>query len=294
MKILIVSLIKKNNQPVESLIAAGQSKNHQIDHCSYRDLKLIFNNQDGFQILVPDLPLSTYDCLILRRPVNLTHISHLLAIYAKKHNIYLLNQDSIIDYPLFDKAIQYALLAEKSIPIIPATLDTVKNDFRYISQTFGLPFIYKCINGTCGLTVYKINNSSDLENLPRYQKRAKHRLYLAQKYWPIDYDLRIITLGKKVLGGMKRISINPQEFRTNYSLGNQVENYSVPPEIADLALRASSAVKCEHAGIDILFHQGQPYIIEINRYCYFDGFKKATSIDVAAEIIDYLQQKIQK
>ena len=53
---------------------------------------------------------------------------------------------------------------------------------------------------------------------------------MLQEYIPNDGDYRVLVLGEKVLGVMKRVSPNKEEFKNNYSAGGKVEVADLPED----------------------------------------------------------------
>lgn len=293
MRILITTL--GPSVPVDILLATGRKMGHQTDLSTYGKLQLKFDNQNGLAITTENnVDLKEYDLIIPRTPKYYLHICQQIARYAKNQNKFMINGHSINTYPLYEKALQYTLLTEKNIPIIPSVLSKRKISFPELSGQFGHPFIYKNIFGYCGLDVFKIDSQDDFAKVPDFKIVDKNnRSYLAQNYWPISEDYRVIVLGEKALGVMKRSADQKGEFRTNFSLGGKVEAVPLSDELSELAVAASQAVLCDIAGVDILYHEGKPYIIEVNRYCGFEGFNQShPEMNVAEEIIKYGLNKI--
>jgi ribosomal protein S6--L-glutamate ligase len=57
-----------------------------------------------------------------------------------------------------------------------------------------------------------------------------------------------------------------------------------------LAIKAAKASGNEFAGVDIMFDsKNRPYILESNRAPQFDGFEHATGVNVAQEIVKYIE-----
>ena len=59
-------------------------------------------------------------------------------------------------------------------------------------------------------------------------------MYLWQKFLPVGWDLRVVVVGGRAIGGMKR-SAKGSEFRSNFSLGGEVEGWELSEEERMLA-----------------------------------------------------------
>lgn len=278
---------------VDELCENANGVGHQSATTTYGNAIFEYDNQSGPIIKTQEgTEVKEFDAIIPRMAYLYLHLQHQIALYARNNNIFMLNGNSIINFPVYDKSIQYSVLSQNKLPIIPSLLNTRHSDYQALQNKFGSPFIYKDILGYCGEQVYRIENQDELAKVPGYSpKSSKNRQYLAQYYWPIKFDYRILVLGQKAIGAMKRIAGNDQEFRTNFSLGGQVEKVELTPELEDLAVKAAGALRCDFAGIDIMQHQNRLYIIEVNRYCGFQGFNQAHQINVAGKVIDYVSRQ---
>ena len=159
---------------------------------------------------------------------------------------------------------------------------------------FSFPVILKGSGGDRGTRVYKANSLKELEKLVRKlrpSETGEGRRYLLQEYIENDGDYRVLVLGEKVLGVMKRSSQNKDEFRNNYSAGGAVEVADLSEEVKKLAVKAAKVCGLAVAGVDVAFRnfdKSRPVIWEVNKGPQFKGFMKATGIDVPSEIVKYL------
>jgi ribosomal protein S6--L-glutamate ligase len=161
-------------------------------------------------------------------------------------------------------------------------------------RTFDFPVILKGSGGDRGTRVFKADNLEQLEKLVRDLRKTETdegKRYMLQEFIPNDGDYRVLVLGEKVLGVMKRSSQNKKEFRNNYSAGGSVEIADLPEEIKQLAIKSAKVCGLAVAGVDVAFRDfdmTKPVIWEVNKGPQFKGFMKATGIDVPAEIVKFL------
>lgn len=159
---------------------------------------------------------------------------------------------------------------------------------------FNFPVILKGSGGDRGTRVFKADNLEQLEKLVRDLRKSETeegKRYMLQEFIPNDGDYRVLVLGEKVLGVMKRSSQSKKEFRNNYSAGGSVEIADLPEEIKQLAVKAAKVCGLAVAGVDVAFRDfdmTKPVIWEVNKGPQFKGFMKATGIDVPAEIVKFL------
>ena len=166
-----------------------------------------------------------------------------------------------------------------------------KNTF---ASDFNFPIIIKGSGGDRGTRVFKADNVEEMEKLVRDLRKTETeegKRYMLQEFIPNDGDYRVLVLGKKVLGVMKRSSQSLEEFKNNYSAGGKVEVATLPQNILDLAVKAAEVCGLAIAGVDVAFRDfdiNKPVIWEVNKGPQFKGFMQATGINVPEEIVKYL------
>ncbi|MDD3002847.1 MAG: hypothetical protein PHS06_03190 [Candidatus Shapirobacteria bacterium] len=159
---------------------------------------------------------------------------------------------------------------------------------------FSFPVILKGSGGDRGTRVFKADNLEELEKLVRDLRKSETeggKRYMLQEFIPNDGDFRVLVLGEKVLGVMKRSSQSEDEFKNNYSAGGKVEVAELPEEIKQLAVKAAKVCGLAVAGVDVAFRDNdlkKPVIWEVNKGPQFKGFMQATGIDVPAEMVKFL------
>jgi ribosomal protein S6--L-glutamate ligase len=159
---------------------------------------------------------------------------------------------------------------------------------------FNFPVILKGSGGDRGTRVFKADNLEELEKLVRDLRKSETeggKRYMLQEFIPNDGDYRVLVLGEKVLGVMKRSSQSEDEFKNNYSAGGKVEVADLPEEVKQLAIKAAKVCGLAVAGVDVACRDNdlkKPVIWEVNKGPQFKGFMQATGIDVPAEMVKFL------
>ena len=110
-------------------------------------------------------------------------------------------------------------------------------------------------------------------------------IYL-QKFIPHDgADLRLFVIGDTVLG-MRRV--NPDDWRTNISLGARGEPLEITDELRSMAMLAVDAIGAPICAVDLLpGKDGRLYGLEVNAVPGWKALSKVLSVDVAKMIIRY-------
>lgn len=115
---------------------------------------------------------------------------------------------------------------------------------------------------------------------------------LVQKYVALDYEIRVLCVGDKVVGAVKYESPEGQ-LRDDSVADRAVSTYALSAKESELALSAHKCIGHEISGIDMAYDpSGQPFIIETNITPEWQDIKQATSVDVAGAIIEYAKAKV--
>ncbi len=164
----------------------------------------------------------------------------------------------------------------------------VLNDesFEQIKDKISFPLVVKPVDGQKGQGVEKIETEGALKNFLKEHSRG----WLIQEFLRIDGDVRVFVVGEKVLGAIKR-SVMQDDFRSNASLGADAKKYDLTQEMVEIARKAKEAMNCEVAGVDLAFHEGEWYVIEVNFTPQWQKFKEVTGINPAKYIVDYAVKK---
>jgi len=232
------------------------------------------------------------DALILRGGTfsPFSHHKVVLLDYFRSLGTFILNGDSLKLWPNLDKLTQHFILQHNRIPVIPTLM--CSNSTSFIDHCASFPLIVKAVAGSRGRQVFKINN---LDQAKEVLKKFRPWNLLIEPFLPGGEDLRIIVIGGKAIGAMKRIS-QSGSYLTNYSAGGKVENFALEsdPVLQKIAEKTANIFKCDYAGIDLIKDKDIWRVLEINRDCQFEGFEKATGVNVAQTLMKFLLTKIGK
>jgi len=169
-----------------------------------------------------------------------------------------------------DKIKQTAVFNMLGIPHPKTKIFYGKKQKLAILESFDFPFIAKKARGSArGRDVYLVRNIKDLS----LYLQNKGPAYI-QEYLPIDRDIRVIIIGRKIRLSYWRIAA-PGNFRTNLSQAGSISFAPRPRKALELAL--TTALKCgwDDVGIDIIEHNKLFYVLEGNMKYGTKGFKKA-------------------
>lgn len=167
----------------------------------------------------------------------------------------------------------------------PRQVEALAEQLRY-------PCVLKGVHGARGEHTYLVHNAEQLH------RRLWHYTYgelMLQEYLPAEEDYRVLVIGYRALPMMVSRRPPAGDFRTNHSLGGTFTARSLEefPALGALAEQAARALRREITAVDIRLKGDTPMILEVNRQPDFEGFERATGFDVAAEVVRYIQQRVQ-
>jgi len=158
-------------------------------------------------------------------------------------------------------------------------------------EELGGDVVVKPLFGAEGRGIVRVSDPDLALRAFRTLSRLQAVLYL-QRFVPHPgFDVRVLVLGGKVLGGMQRFAANG-DFRTNVSRQAQAEQHSPSDAECDFALRAAAATGAWFAGIDLLYDRdGRCYVIEVNAVPGWKAFARVNDLDVATTLLKRIESE---
>lgn len=183
------------------------------------------------------------------------------------------------------------IMARKGIPI-PETLFSINPDNikEQIEILGGAPVIIKLQEGTQGLGVILAETKKSAKSiLDTFYKMDTS--ILMQKFIEESNgeDIRIFVVGDKIVASMKR-TCEVGEFRSNVHRGGTTETVDLSPKERYIALNATKHIGLGVAGVDLIRSNKGPLLIEVNASPGLQGIEAATGINVAKEIVKFVEK----
>ena len=201
-----------------------------------------------------------------------------------------------------NKAYTALLLQKAGVPTVPTftaplTYEGVgyndKGFLKSITEKTGYPVVVKELYGSFGRQVYLAKNEKELFSLV---DSFGSKGFLLQRFVETSAgrDVRVNVVGSKVVCSMLRTSVNG-DFRSNISNGGKAERFEVDAETKKTAVAACRALGLDFAGVDVLFGEnGKPLVCEVNSNPHFKSSLDCTGVDMSAEIMRYIREKVEK
>jgi ribosomal protein S6--L-glutamate ligase len=159
-----------------------------------------------------------------------------------------------------------------------------------IAMVGGAPLVIKLLEGTQGVGVILGETHSAARSTIEAFRGAKQNI-LVQEFIKEarGVDIRCFVIGGKVVGTMMRKGA-PDEFRSNLHRGGSAERVRITPEERSTAVRAAKTLGLNVAGVDLLRSNHGPVVMEVNSSPGIEGLEKATDLDIAGMIFDFLEK----
>lgn len=285
-KIVVFGGNIKSDKLVELKMAAEKLQ-IQLDLVAYKQVS--FETETG-EVLIGGEKMKDYDVYFFRNTKNYWEEVNLITSQ--------LNESKIIIDPMVKdgrpsdacKAHQMLALSQAGLPVPKSIYGSLNYLEKEAVKSFEFPLIIKGSRGDRRRQVFKIYGNEDfrikMEELKLIEKNRENK-YMLQEYIINTEDFRVMVLGDKVLGVMRRaIGENPK-------LKNNFEKTDLPQEIKDLAIEAAKVCGIMIAGVDVVFRDNdfkKPLFFEVNKTPNYNRFVEVTGINVAEEVVKFLAE----
>ena len=167
----------------------------------------------------------------------------------------------------------------------------LSRDIESVLMTVGRPpYVIKLLEGTQGRGVVLTETMEAAVSAIETMKIDANILIQEFISEAKGEDIRAIVVGDNVVASMKR-KAKPGEFRSNVHLGGSVEGYKLTEEEEKSAIKAAKVLGLSVAGVDLIQSSRGPLILEVNSSPGLEGIERASGIDVAGKIVDYLEDR---
>ena len=288
MKIAILSRGPKLYS-TKRLRQACRDRGHDVKVLNSMEFSI--NVERGYPDLIyKNRRLPQFDAVIPRIGASITFFGTAIVRQFEQMGVCCLNSSLGITASR-DKLFSIQLLARHNLGI-PQTLFVRRREaiLPDIERIGGAPVVIKLLEGTQGIGVILAETNKVAEAIVETLQSTKQNV-LIQKFIEESKgkDIRAIVAGNKVIAAMRRTA-KGDEFRSNVHRGGTIEPVELDQTYEQTAIRAAQLMGLSVAGVDMLEGEKGPKIMEINSSPGLEGIEKATKIDVAGAIVEYLEE----
>lgn len=246
---------------------------------------------------VPDLQyrgrqLDDFDAVLPRIGASITFFGLAVVRQFEQMDVYTPTPSNGISNSR-DKLRSIQILSRHDIAIPATTFVRDRADvLPAIDRVGGAPVVIKLLEGTQGIGVILAPDTkiaeAVIETLQSTRQNVLIQRFVAESR---GRDVRALVVGDRVVAAMRR-QASGDEFRSNVHRGGSVEAIDLDPLYADTAVRAAQIMGLRVAGVDMLEGAEGPVVMEVNSSPGFEGIERATGLDIAGAIIDYVAAQV--
>ncbi|EAQ07674.1 MULTISPECIES: 30S ribosomal protein S6--L-glutamate ligase [Yoonia] len=231
-----------------------------------------------------------YDAVIPRIGASVTFYGMAVLRQFEMQGVFPVNESVGIGRSR-DKLRSMQLLARDGIGL-PVT--TFAHDPRQTDEVLklagGAPVVIKLLEGTQGIGVVLADTDRSAKSVVEAFRGAGVNILLQEFIKEAGgTDIRAIVVGGKVVAAMKRTGAEG-EFRSNLHRGGSAQVIKLSPEERSTAIRSAKAMGLNVCGVDMLRSNHGPVVMEVNSSPGLEGVEKATGLDIATKIIEYIEK----
>lgn len=276
---------------VADLTRAATARGHQCERLEFP--RLSGGCGPGLKpVQQGDIDLQQFDAVIVRTmpPGSLEQVVLRMDLLhqLQEYGVRVINPPRALECAV-DKYLTTAKLDRSGLQVPPTIVCEQFEEAMIAFERLGGDVVVKPIFGAEGRGIVRVSDPDLAHRVFRTLERVDSALYLQQFIPHPGFDIRVLILGERILGSMKRIS--DTDFRTNVSRDARTELHLPTHAELDAARRAVDCTGAIFAGVDLLYdHQGQLYVIEVNAVPGWRAFAKTTGIDVASELMTWIEE----
>lgn len=194
-----------------------------------------------------------------------------------------------------DKLRSLQILSQSGVKM-PKTAFTNNNrgENKILKHIGDAPVVIKLLEGTQGLGVVLAETNKAATSVVEAFQSLQTRVILQEFIEEAGgADIRAFIVNGKVVGAMKRQG-KEGEFRSNLHRGGHANIIKLSREEKSTALTAAKSMGLAIAGVDMLQSKKGPMVLEVNSSPGLEGIEKATGVDIATEIIEFIEVSLSK
>ncbi|WP_299622509.1 30S ribosomal protein S6--L-glutamate ligase [Pelagibius sp.] len=234
--------------------------------------------------------LSGYDAVIPRIGASITYYGLAVLRQFEMMGVFPLNESVAIGRSR-DKLRSMQLLARDGIGLpVTAFAHDPKVTEEVIKIAGGAPVVIKLLEGTQGIGVVLADTQISAKSVVEAFRGANVNI-LVQEFIKEagGTDIRAFVVGGKVVAAMQRHGA-ADDFRSNLHRGGAAQRIKITAEERSTAVRASKAMGLNVCGVDMLRSNHGAVVMEVNSSPGLEGVEKATGVDVADLMIQFLEK----
>jgi ribosomal protein S6--L-glutamate ligase len=267
---------------------AGKNRGHEMSVVDYLRCYMDITSRRP-QVIYQGEPLKV-DAVIPRIGASNTFYGTAVVRQFEMMGVFVANESQAISRSR-DKLRSLQLLARDGVGLpVTGCAHSTKDIDGVINLAGGTPLVVKLIEGTQGVGVILAETKKAAQAVIEAFRGLDANI-LVQEFIKEagGADVRCFVVGGRVVATMKR-QAGPGEFRSNLHRGGTAEKIKISPEERSTAVRAARTMGLNISGVDVLRSNHGAVVMEVNSSPGLEGIEKATGVDVAGKIIEFIEK----
>jgi len=290
MKIVILSR-NASLYSTRRLFEAGVQRNHEMVIVDHTKCDLLIEKKNPV-IIYRGKKLENIDAVIPRIGASVTFYGTAVVRQFEMMKVFTAIESQAL-LRSRDKLRSLQILARAGLGL-PKTVFTnySRNVKDIVRAAGGAPVVVKLLEGTQGLGVVLAETDNAAESVLEAFNGLKVRVIVQEFIEEAKgADIRAFVVDGVVVGAMKR-QARKGEFRSNLHRGGTAQIIELTEEQENAALKAARVMNLGICGVDMLLSDHGPLILEVNSSPGLEGIEGATGIDIAKNIIRYVERHV--
>ena len=245
------------------------------------ELRYLGSKLEGFDAAIPRIAASHtfYGLAVLRQ--------------FEMMGVYPVNESVAIERSR-DKLRSLQLLARDGVglPVTAFSNASTRTD-EILKIVGGAPVVIKLLEGTQGIGVVLSETHKSAKSVIEAFHGADIAILVQEFVKEAEgRDIRAFVVGRRIVATMERTGAK-DDFRSNLHRGGTAKMVELTAIEKSTALKAARSMGLNVAGVDMLRSAHGPVVMEVNSSPGLEGVEKATGVDVAEAIIDFIEKNAQ-
>ncbi len=293
MKIIILS-VGENIYSTQRLVEEAEHRGHQVRVINHTKCSVKLGDGKPQIIFEGDNIINWPDVIIPRIGASVSRHGAAIVKEFEMNNVFSTAR-SLGILRAQNKVRTLQIMNRKNIPI-PQTVFSInpQNIDEQIELLGGPPVIIKLQEGTQGMGVILAESKKSAKSILDALYNMNTNILLQEFVEESNgEDVRAIVVANKVVAAMKRKG-EKGEFRSNIHRGGTGENIQLSDKEQKIALKAAQYLSLPVAGVDMIRSKRGALLIEVNGSPGFQGIEAYTKVNVAVEVIKYIERHVRK
>ncbi|MBD3789228.1 MAG: 30S ribosomal protein S6--L-glutamate ligase [Campylobacterales bacterium] len=290
MKLYILSR-SESLYSTKSLVAAAEAKGWEVRVIDYLECTMEIM-KDELKIIYHGEELEKPDAIIPRIGASRTFFGTAIVRHFEMMGVFSVAGSLAIKRSR-DKLRSLQILSNRGVDMPKTVFAANKADPNDVIKLIGgTPLVLKILEGTQGVGVVLAETKKAAKSvLDAFNGMSVNLLVQEFIEEAGGADIRAIVVDGEVVGAMKRQGAEG-DFRSNLHQGGKATLYKLSRKEKSTATAAAKAMGLGVCGVDMIPSKRGPLVMEINSSPGLEGIEKATGIDIAGKIMDYIEKHV--